>query len=604
MNGLFQKGFEQTGLFEFAQNGIKPVGIALSSRLDTVFQNRVRFILDHPVVWDPKIGSWQSFLELTLEDLPEEVSLSDSPTAPESSYAPGEPLDNIVADFHEALAESHFVVSIELVHRFLASLLTKNLIILTGLSGSGKTKLAICLASWLTQYQVVRDPLQEGAKIPGDKVTYIVLSSDRLSVELRNSDEETKVALPRELISEWAAAIAENDFDRSTAPREIRDIVAKTTKYSLQLNSFESPLKAAAFAMVESAAVSISTPAYVVVPVGADWTSADNILGYADALDKERYVRRQALDVILAAGADPTRPYFLILDEMNLSHVERYFSDILSAMESGELIQLHTDRSEDGLPAARDGVPSTIQIPRNLFIIGTVNVDGNYLHVFAQSARSRECSRISPDRGRTLRSPTRTSYHRHDGYRGARGQVCVKLSEDTRRVGSDLEKTEGQKLRAELSLLLDRLSVHGLGFGFRTAYEISQFVGHHKAIAPSSWSFEKSVDAQIVQKLLPKLNGSRAKLEPILCAIASLCYYPRDWNEVANPVELKNQAELGKQADAAAELNEQAHPLLAKNEDGSKRFNPNNAVYSLSFDKASRMLQQLEDQGFASFAEA
>jgi 5-methylcytosine-specific restriction endonuclease McrBC GTP-binding regulatory subunit McrB len=27
-------------------------------------------------------------------------------------------------------------------------------------------------------------------------------------------------------------------------------------------------------------------------------------------------------------------PHFLILDEMNLSHVERYFADFLSAMEA------------------------------------------------------------------------------------------------------------------------------------------------------------------------------------------------------------------------------------------------------------------------------
>jgi hypothetical protein len=603
MNGLFQKGFEQTGLFEFIQNGVKPVGIALSSRLDAVLQNRARFILDHPVVWDPKAGAWQTFLELTSEDLPEEVSLSDSPTAPEPVYPPSERLDNLVADFHEALAASNFVASIDLVHRFIASLLTKNLVILTGLSGSGKTKLAICLASWLTQFQVARAPLQEGAKIPGDKVTYIVLSSDRLSVELRNSDEDTKVVLPRGLISEWSVAIVENHFDRATSPRDIRDIVAKTTKYSLQLNSFESPLKAAAFALVESDSVSIPTPAYAVVPVGADWTSSDNILGYADALDKERYVRRQALDVILAADADPTRPYVLILDEMNLSHVERYFSDILSAMESGEHIQLHTDRAEGGSPAAREGVPSTVQIPRNLFIVGTVNVDET-TYMFSPKVLDRanvvEFRPTAEELSGFLQEPRTIDMTALAG----RGAKYASSFARAARLVPDLGKSEAQKVRGELSLLLDRLSAHGFGFGFRTAYEISKFVAHHKAIAPSSWSLEKSIDAQIVQKLMPKLNGSRAKLEPILCAIATLCYYPRDWNEGADPVELRNRPDLVRQANAAAELNEQDHPLLAKNEDGSRRFDPTKSLYPLSFDKASRMLQQLEDQGFASFAEA
>ena len=52
----------------------------------------------------------------------------------------------------------------------------------------------------------------------------------------------------------------------------------------------------------------------------------------------------------------------LILDEMNLSHVERYFSDFLSAIESGEEIPLY-------------GEEKTLTLPDNLFTIGTVNVD-------------------------------------------------------------------------------------------------------------------------------------------------------------------------------------------------------------------------------------
>lgn len=41
---------------------------------------------------------------------------------------------------------------------------------------------------------------------------------------------------------------------------------------------------------------------------------------------------------MLKAAEDKNKPYFLILDEMNLSYVERYFADFLSAMESHESI--------------------------------------------------------------------------------------------------------------------------------------------------------------------------------------------------------------------------------------------------------------------------
>ena len=35
---------------------------------------------------------------------------------------------------------------------------------------------------------------------------------------------------------------------------------------------------------------------------------------------------------------DPEHPYLLLLDEMNLAHVERYFSDFLSGVESGKAV--------------------------------------------------------------------------------------------------------------------------------------------------------------------------------------------------------------------------------------------------------------------------
>ena len=44
--------------------------------------------------------------------------------------------------------------------------------------------------------------------------------------------------------------------------------------------------------------------------------------------------------------SNPDLPYFLILDEMNLSHVERYFAEFLSAMESDEDISLHNGNEE------------------------------------------------------------------------------------------------------------------------------------------------------------------------------------------------------------------------------------------------------------------
>ncbi len=66
--------------------------------------------------------------------------------------------------------------------------------------------------------------------------------------------------------------------------------------------------------------------------------------------------------------------FFLILDEMNLSHVERYFADFLSGFESNEKIHLHSNGNETQT-ISKKNIPEKIRLPDNLFVIGTVNVD-------------------------------------------------------------------------------------------------------------------------------------------------------------------------------------------------------------------------------------
>src|SRR5947199_3810228 len=112
--------------------------------------------------------------------------------------------------------------------------------------------------------------------------------------------------------------------------------------------------------------------AYQLIPVGADWTGNDNIVGYPDGLDSTIYVGKPALELIWHAAENPELPHFLILDEMNLSHVERYFADLLSAIESHERIPLYA-----GNPRRLSGkeLPRSLDVPSNLFILGTVNID-------------------------------------------------------------------------------------------------------------------------------------------------------------------------------------------------------------------------------------
>jgi hypothetical protein len=116
---------------------------------------------------------------------------------------------------------------------------------------------------------------------------------------------------------------------------------------------------------------------YKIVPVGADWTNREPLLGFPNGLDPDKYVFPDSgvLQLIINAGKseNKNKPYFLILDEMNLSHVERYFADFLSIMESQDTIKLYSGSDRLGPDNLKIG--SEISWPENLFIIGTVNID-------------------------------------------------------------------------------------------------------------------------------------------------------------------------------------------------------------------------------------
>ena len=78
---------------------------------------------------------------------------------------------------------------------------------------------------------------------------------------------------------------------------------------------------------------------------------------------------------MLKAAQDRLHPHLLILDEMNLAHVERYFADFLSGMESRQPCLPNLVKDEDGCWRVSTMGPSRLPLPRNLWVIGTVNVD-------------------------------------------------------------------------------------------------------------------------------------------------------------------------------------------------------------------------------------
>ncbi|MEY6431505.1 AAA family ATPase [Thioalkalicoccus limnaeus] len=69
-----------------------------------------------------------------------------------------------------------------------------------------------------------------------------------------------------------------------------------------------------------------------IVPVKPNWTSAEDLLGFHNPLQRA-YAKTPFIEALFEASRDPERLYIVCLDEMNLARVEYYFVDFLSRLE-------------------------------------------------------------------------------------------------------------------------------------------------------------------------------------------------------------------------------------------------------------------------------
>ncbi|SEA01100.1 McrB family protein [Bizionia paragorgiae] len=326
--------------------------------------------------------------------------------------------------------------------------------------------------------------------------------------------------------------------------------------------------------------ISEDSSQYCIVPVGADWTNREPLLGYVNALDNSEYIKPEngALQLILEANTNKHKPYFLILDEMNLSHVERYFADFLSVMESKDQFKLHS--SEQSLNIKNKDlftnmveVPSSIGWPKNLFIIGTVNIDET-TYMFSPKVLDRanviEFRVNKEDIEAFLESPKEIDFTKLN-YKGA------SMGEDFLRIASnkDFPEIDTKKLNEKLVEFFEELKKTGAEFGYRSATEIHRLYNQLSTL-DSSMSENDKTDIAIMQKLLPKLHGSRRKLCPILEVLATFC--------------VTENTNVSKSF-----LNNKETVIYKEN---------NSVLYPLSLEKIIRMYKGAIDNGFASYAEA
>ena len=125
----------------------------------------------------------------------------------------------------------------------------------------------------------------------------------------------------------------------------------------------------------------------IIIPVKPNWTSAEDLLGYYNPLEK-KYLSTPFLDALFEAKRNPDIPYFICLDEMNLARVEYYFADFLSLLE---------ERDKDNPPEIKlysedesSHVSSELKMVLSLIESTKKNLDKNHIEDYVGILEDKE----------------------------------------------------------------------------------------------------------------------------------------------------------------------------------------------------------------------
>ena len=276
------------------------------------------------------------------------------------------------------------------------------------------------------------------------------------------------------------------------------------------------------------------------VPVRPDWIDNQSILGYFNPISMT-YEGTSALSAILQAKADldssqnilAAPRHFLLLDEMNLARVEHYFSDWMACSESRRLVNscvvqqpvpLHQAKGKveislnapDGSTATAS-VPQALELPTNLIVTGTVNVDET-TYSFSPKVLDRafvlEFDDVDLNAFRTKGSENSD----HD-FKFPKSLPDFQLASaiDYQTISQD-----AHELLLQINSILEPVRMH---LGYRAASEIALFLKNYTALTKQPedpTNMMRGLDAAVLMKVLPRLSGSRSQLEEPLSRLCRL----------------------------------------------------------------------------------
>lgn len=305
---------------------------------------------------------------------------------------------------------------------------------------------------------------------------------------------------------------------------------------------------------------------YKLVSVRPDWSDSSDLFGHVNL--KGEFVPGAIIDYIHEA-AKPENiniPYFLCLDEMNLARVEYYLSDFLSIIETRHREDGRVVTDEIILDKAASVTYGKVILPENLYVIGTVNMDETtfpFSKKVLDRANTIEFSYVDlvPDFSEALEE--------------AEAQNCKNdfLKTDYITLMSDTATEDRQFVSdiclelQEINEILQRAQAH---VGYRVRDEIVFYMLNNKKaeLLDTNLAF----DNEIMQKILPRIQGSSASIKDMLCELFKKC---------AGDYTGLSQASVSEQMQVYVETKD--------------------CKYKKSAEKICYMMRRFEEDGFTSY---
>ena len=303
---------------------------------------------------------------------------------------------------------------------------------------------------------------------------------------------------------------------------------------------------------------------YKLVSVRPDWSDSSDLFGHVNL--KNEFVPGAIIDYVKRAELDSGNPYFLCLDEMNLARVEYYLSDFLSIIETRHRSGSGIVTDEIILDKVAEKKYGKVILPDNLYVIGTVNMDETTFPF----------SKKVLDRANTIEFsyvdlvPDFEEEHDSIDPVSQKNEFLVTeyitLKGDTEGKDRELIVKVCEELQ-DINMILQKANAH---VGYRVRDEIVFYMLNNNNA--ELLNYEEAFDFEIMQKILPRIQGSSGAVKEMLCEL---------FKKFAGDYTGLSQASISEQM--------------------QEYINGKTCKYRRSAEKICYMMRRFEEDGFTSY---